>query len=82
MDNEPKIEKGIPVPSTRMKDFDTYKAFLEKLGVGDSFEIESTSWAEMQRKNGKFHAASRHLHMRITTRSNSMTFKTRIWRIE
>lgn len=69
MANHPKIERGIPIPTTRSGRWD----WMDKLEVGDSFIVAAGKIATIR------NAASRR-GMKIATRRHSSN-EYRVWRV-
>jgi hypothetical protein len=69
MANHPKIERGIPIPTTRTGKWD----WMDKLLVGDSFLVAAGRIATIR------NAASRR-KMKIATRRHSSN-EYRVWRV-
>ena len=69
MGNHPKIERGIPIPTTKTGKWD----WMDKLEVGDSFVIAAGRIATIR------NAASRR-KMKIATRRHSSN-EYRVWRV-
>jgi len=69
MANHPKIERGIPIPTTKTGKWD----WMDKLEVGDSFVVAAGRIATIR------NAASRR-KMKICTRRHSSN-EYRVWRV-